>query len=410
MRRIPALTALLFGLLLAFGARAVAAPSDTDPTGPAIAIATDLQVDGARTRLTITLSRPVHATTFTLERPDRAIVDLPEVSFHLPPDKNPRGLGLVAGIRYGLIAPGRSRIVVDLTGPATAVRTEMTTGTVDGVPRLVVEFAKTDRDGFRRKVASGDTTDTVQSTGSITTSDRRKDRPVIVVDAGHGGVDPGARSSSGELEKDIVLAFAERLRDTLAATDRYRVVMTRDRDIFVPLDERVRRARAAGADLFVSIHADSISSPSISGATIYTGAERATDVESATLAERENQSDANAGLSGGERPGGVSDILQDLMLRETRGFSHRFAGQLFGDLKSTIRFSVQPHREAGFRVLRSADVPSVLVELGYLSNTADVAHLLSEDWRRSTAAAMANAVDRFFALRLAGGASAAVSP
>jgi N-acetylmuramoyl-L-alanine amidase len=186
--------------------------------------------------------------------------------------------------------------------------------------------------------------------------------------------------------------------------------MTRDRDIFVPLDERVRRARAAGADLFVSIHADSISSPSISGATIYTGAERATDVESATLAERENQSDANAGLSGSERPGGVSDILQDLMLRETRGFSHRFAGQLFGELKSTIRFSVQPHREAGFRVLRSADVPSVLVELGYLSNTADVAHLLSEDWRRSTAAAMANAVDRFFALRLAGGASAAVSP
>jgi N-acetylmuramoyl-L-alanine amidase len=411
MRCVPFLAATILGCLAFWSQPAHAAPAQSETVGPAIAIAADLQVEGGRTRLTVTLSRPVRATTFVLERPDRAIVDLPEVSFHLPPGSNPRAVGLVSSLRYGLIAQGRSRIVVDLAGPAVPVRTEMVTNAADGVPRLVVEFAKTDRDAFRRKVASGDRDDTIQTTGSISRSpEPAMDRPVVVVDAGHGGVDPGAKAINGEVEKDIVLAFAERLRDTLLATGRYRVVMTRDRDIFVPLDERVRRARVAGADLFISIHADSISSPAISGATIYTGAERATDVESATLAERENQSDANAGVAGGEQPGGVSDILQDLMVRETRGFSHRFAGQLFGDLRSTIRFSAQPHREAGFRVLRSADVPSVLVELGYLSNTADVAHLLSEDWRRSTAAAMASAVDRFFALRLAGGATAPVSP
>jgi N-acetylmuramoyl-L-alanine amidase len=405
------LAASLLGLLVPWGATAIATPSERDGAAPVIAIATELQVEGARTRLTVTLSRPVRATTFVLERPDRGIIDLPEVSFHLPPGQAPRATGIVTSLRYGLMAPGRSRIVVDLAGPATPVRTEMVTGAADGVPRLVVEFARTDRDTFRRKAATGERDDTVQSTGSLARSNERaRDRPVIVVDAGHGGTDPGARAVNGEVEKDIVLAFSERLRDTLNAGGRYRVVMTRDRDVFVPLDERVRRARQAGADLFVSIHADSISSPTISGATIYTGAERATDVESAVLAERENQSDAIAGVQAGDGPGGVSDILQDLMLRETRGFSHRFAGQLFGDLKSTIRFSAQPHREAGFRVLRAADVPSVLVELGYLSNTADVAHLLSEDWRRSTAAAMASAVDRFFALRLAGGANAPVSP
>jgi N-acetylmuramoyl-L-alanine amidase len=374
-----------------------------------VAIAADLQVDGGKTRLVVTLSRAVQATSFVLEKPDRAIIDLPELSFQVPADKGRRKAGLVSSFRYGLIAPGRSRIVLDLSGPAVPTRTELVTNSPDGVPRLIVELSRADRDSFHRKVAAGETADTVRSTGSLI-DERAQNRPVIVIDAGHGGVDPGAHAFSGENEKDIVLAFAERLHDTLSEGGRYRVVMTRDHDVFVPLDERVRRARQAGADLFISIHADTISNPAISGATIYTGAERATDLESASLAERENQADANAGLAGSEQPSGVADILQDLMVRETRGFSTRFASHLFSQLKPTVPFSVQPHREAGFRVLRAADVPSVLVELGYLSNIHDVAHLLSEDWRRSTALAMAGAVDRFFALRLAAGGTAPVSP
>jgi N-acetylmuramoyl-L-alanine amidase len=233
---------------------------------------------------------------------------------------------------------------------------------------------------------------------------------LIVLDAGHGGLDPGARATTGEYEKDIVLAFSEQLREALLASGRYRIQMTRDRDVFVPLDERVRRARAASADLFVSIHADSISRPSIAGATIYTGSERATDGESADLAARENAADAAGGLAGGGERNVVTDILQDLTLRETRKLTNRFATQLHGGLKRSIRFSAQPLREAAFRVLRAPDIPSVLVELGYLSNHRDAGLLTSEDWRRRTSNAMANAIDRFFAARVAGRSAAPVSP
>ena len=165
---------------------------------------------------------------------------------------------------------------------------------------------------------------------------------------------------SGEHEKDIVLSFAQTLRARLVAGRAVRVMMIRDQDVFVPLDERVRIARAAGADLFVSIHADSITSPAIRGATLYTGAERATDLESAHLAERENAADAAGGIAPQEARVGVSDILQDLTVRETRGFSHRVAGFLHESLGEVTRFTSQPHREAGFRVLRAADMTSCL--------------------------------------------------
>jgi N-acetylmuramoyl-L-alanine amidase len=404
----PSLRIVSLLLLLIWGGRgADARVAEWDAAGPAVAITADLSQESGRTRLTIALSRPVEAASFLLEKPDRVIVDLPEVNFQLSP-MGARHLGLVKSLRCGLIGPGRSRIVVELTGPAVPVRTETLTGP-DGVARLIVELARSDREAFRRAVQTGARDTQVRVTGAIETAAKEM-RPLIALDAGHGGVDPGARAVSGEAEKDIVLAFAERLRATLAGSGRYRVVMTRDHDVFVPLDERVRRARAAGADLFVSIHADSISSPTVRGATIYTGAEQATDVESQTLAERENSADAAGGLAHGPEPAGVSDILQDLTMRETRGFSHGFARHLFSELNPMVRFSTQPHREAGFRVLRAADMPSVLLELGYLSNARDVESLLSEDWRRRTSAAMANAIDRFFALRLAGGTAAAVSP
>jgi N-acetylmuramoyl-L-alanine amidase len=401
------LRAILLLLLIWCGGGVAASPADLDLSGPAVAIAADLSQEAGRTRLTIILSKQVAATTFVLEKPDRAVIDLPDVNFQLPPARR-RSLGLVRSLRCGLVGPGRSRIVIELAGPAIPVRTETVTGP-DGAVRLVVELARRDRDGFRRAAQAGGRDADVRVTGALG-ADRTDGRPMIVIDAGHGGIDPGATAISGEVEKDIVLAFAGQLRTTLAAAGRYRVAMTRDQDVFVALDERVRRARAAGAELFVSIHADSIGNPGISGATIYTGAERASDLESAVLADRENSADAAAGPARAAEPAEISDILQDLTVRETRGFSHRFAGQLFGELNPAVRFSSHPHREAGFRVLRAADIPSVLVELGFLSNARDVESLLSEGWRRRTSAAMAKAIDRFFTLRLAGGATAAVSP
>ena len=176
--------------------------------------------------------------------------------------------------------------------------------------------------------------------------------------------------------------------------------MTRDRDVFVPLADRVRLAREAKADLFVSIHADSISAaPQVRGATIYTNSEKATDAESAKLAERENRADAAAGVDAAEAPPDIADILQELTLRETRGFSSGFARTLMGQLAPVMEMSAKPHREARFMVLRSPDVPSVLVELGYLSSKRDLEMLQAPEWRADVTGSMAKAIDLFFTNR-----------
>ncbi len=371
-----------------------------------VAVSAAVAVEDGRTRLTLALSKAVEATSFHLEAPDRIVVELPDVNCQLPPEAGRRRVGLVDAFRCGLFALGRTRLVIELAAPAIVSRLSVGDGAVEGVKELVIEIAKTDRATFRRAARALDAGP--ETTGSIATGLRPDARPLVAIDAGHGGIDPGATAATGAFEKDIVLAFSHALRDRLAASGRVRVMMTRDADVFVPLDDRVRHARAAGADLFVSIHGDSIGSPTIRGATLYTGAERATDAESAKFAERENGADAAAGIVPAEARAGVSDILTELTMRETRGLSRRLAGILYGDLAPVMRFSAQPHREAGFRVLRAADMTSVLVELGYLSNAADADLLLSDDWRGRCTAAMAGAIERFFGPRLAG--RAAVSP
>jgi N-acetylmuramoyl-L-alanine amidase len=187
--------------------------------------------------------------------------------------------------------------------------------------------------------------------------------------------------------------------------------MTRDHDVFIPLDERVRLARAARADLFISIHADSIAAaPRIRGLTVYTGSKQASDAESQHLADRENTADAAAGLDGGDGAEAVADILQDLTLRETRGFSHRFARKLMGEVNPVMPLSKKPYRQAGFRVLRAADMPSVLVELGYLSSRKDLDLLTSGEWRDRATSAMGAAIDRFFATRVAAQGAVPAAP
>ncbi|WP_238234277.1 N-acetylmuramoyl-L-alanine amidase family protein, partial [Methylobacterium isbiliense] len=266
----------------------------------------------------------------------------------------------------------------------------------DGATLLTIDLARTDRDGFRRAAVAPEPPPTPAALAP-TPGDTR---PLVIVDAGHGGTDPGAIAANGAFEKDIVFGVARELARRLEDGRRVRVRLTRDGDVFVPLADRVRIAREAKADLFVSIHADSISAaPQVRGATIYTGSEKATDAESARLADRENKADQAAGADSAEGPGDVTDILQELTLRETRGFSARFAQGLLGQLGRVMELSTKPHREAGFRVLRSPDVPSVLVELGYLSSKRDLDLLLSEEWRARVTEQMAGAIETFFAGR-----------
>ncbi len=412
LRRLVACTGLLAALAAAGPAVAIgpsrkaeSAEAPRAEAAPAIAAAVDVSTEAGKTRFTVTLSKAVTARAFPMERPDRIILDLPEVTFHLPTDAGRAREGLITSFRYGLFAPGRSRVVIDLSQPAQVARLDVVPHPRDGSTQLVVELAKVDRDAFRK--AAAEAAALARQTAAVSVPAPEADRrPVIVLDPGHGGIDPGA-AAAGMFEKDIVFSFTETLKKRLEAGRRYRVVMTRDHDVFVPLGDRVRIARAAKADLFVSIHADSISGgQEVRGLTVYTGSERASDADSARLADRENRADAAAGADAAEGPDEVLDILQDLTLRETRAFSHGFATRLVGELETVARLNKNPYRQAGFRVLRAYDVPSVLVELGYLTSRKDFDLITSEEWRERAAAAMTTAIDRFFATRLANQGSA----
>jgi N-acetylmuramoyl-L-alanine amidase len=228
-------------------------------------------------------------------------------------------------------------------------------------------------------------------------------RPVVVIDPGHGGIDNGTRSGGEVMEKDLVLGFGLALRDRIEKGGKYRVVMTRTDDTFIPLADRVKIARNQSAALFVSIHADALPrrEGDAQGATIYTLSDKASDTEAERLADAENKADAIGGVNLTEEPTDVADILIDLAQRETRTFSNRFARLLMGEMKNTVRMHKHPLKSAGFRVLKAPDVPSVLVELGYVSNKGDLDHLVSEKWRSKTVGSMAQAIDVFLAKRLA---------
>jgi len=222
-------------------------------------------------------------------------------------------------------------------------------------------------------------------------------RPVIVLDPGHGGLDPGAIGATGVFEKDVTLAVARRLRDRLTATGRFAVVLTRDADIYLRLRERVQVARRAEADLFLSLHADSNPDPGLRGASVYTLSDRASDREAAQLAQRENRVDALIGVHMDPEDEVMASILIDLAQRRTRGDSNVMAELLVGQLGEQVSLLNNSHRQAGFAVLTAPDVPSVLVELGHLSNAEDERALVTREHQERLTAALAEAVSAFFA-------------
>ena len=219
--------------------------------------------------------------------------------------------------------------------------------------------------------------------------------PLVMLDPGHGGKDPGAIGFSGTYEKQVSLAAAFELKRQLEAQGRYRVALTRTRDAFIPLDERVAKAQAHGAALFVSMHADALSDHTVRGASVYTLADTASDAQTAALAQRENSADRAAGAGFNASPE-VARILASLVRRETRIGSSRLARNLVGSLDNDLRMLPNPERHAGFVVLKAADIPSVLVEMGFMSNPADEAELRRPQHRMRVAAAMKRAVDAYF--------------
>jgi len=368
-----------------------------------------IEQSGDRAKLIFELSAPLDATAFVLADPDRVIVDLPQTNFALdpetgvaayPPHRKP---GLIASFRFGQLAPGKSRIVIDLGAPALVLRAACDKLDRDGHIRLVIELAKTDRRSFQAAVQRA----RIQLAALAQPKKSQKPepesaKPVIMIDPGHGGIDRGAMMK-GVIEKELVFDFAKAVAAKLDADGRFKVAMTRDDDSFVPLSERVRMARDGNAALFVSIHADTLGSAAdVSGATVYTVSDRASDAEAARVAEKENQSDAAAGLDKIEDVSDVSDILFDLTRRETRAFSRFFARTLVNYWRAAGRLNKNPRRSAGFLVLRAPDVPSVLLELGYLSNENDGVELTSARWRDKASSQVAEAIKAFFAARESG--------
>jgi N-acetylmuramoyl-L-alanine amidase len=375
---------------------AQAAPMRAQADSP-IAHDAEIAVADGGTVLTIRLTKPAEPSVFVLEAPDRVIVDLPVVNFQLADEAGRKPAGLIRSYRYGLFGPGRSRIVIDLAQPAkAAVRLVAEAGSEH--VRLVVSLSRIDRAAFARLAREVRAPAPAAGPQPAPASDSR---PLVVIDPGHGGVDPGARARTGLQEKNLVFDVARVLKEKLSATGRYRVLMTRDEDVFVALGDRVKFARRAQADLFISIHADALAAhDGVRGASIYTGSEKASDAYAARLAESENRADAAAGAEpANEVVDDVNDILADLTRRETRAFAHRFARALIGDLGSAVPMHKTPLRSAGFRVLMAPDVPSVLIELGYLTNLNDIALLTSAEGQAKAGASIVTAIDNYFARR-----------
>jgi N-acetylmuramoyl-L-alanine amidase len=379
-----------------------------------VASAARLAGDGKQTRFILDLDKAISFRAVTLADPYRVVVDVPQVNFQLPAGTGAGGRGLVKAFRYGLVMPGGSRIVFDLTGPAKIASSYVLEAANSQPARLVLELEEVDRAAFvnalapenrpelRPAIAEAPPAPAPAAAASEPVPHKADGRAVVVIDPGHGGIDNGTQSS-GESEKNLVLAFGLALRDRLEKTGKYRVVMTRDDDTFIPLNDRVKVARNLKAALFVSIHADALprAEGDAQGATIYTLSDKASDAEAQRLADAENRADAIAGFNLAEEPTDVADILIDLTQRETRTFSNRFAHLLMGEMKSTVRMHKHPLKSAGFRVLKAPDVPSVLVEIGYVSNKGDLEHLVSEGWRSRAVGSMAQAIDAFLAKRMA---------
>jgi N-acetylmuramoyl-L-alanine amidase len=407
--RPKAITIVATWLLLAGAGTACATERAAAPVRAAVihATATDARIGGddAQTRFVMDFSRKVDLRVLTLADPYRVVIDLPQVTFKLPPKAGETGRGLVTAFRFGLVMQGGSRIVLDVSKPVR-VDKAFVIEPKDGQPaRLVVDLAATDRESFLRTIAAENRP--VRAIHTIApereAAQNGDPRPVIVLDPGHGGIDNGTVASTGATEKQIVLDFALLLRDKIERGGKYHVVLTRTDDSFIPLIDRVRMARIRQASLFISIHADALRrvDGEAQGATVYTLSETASDAEAARLAENENRADVIAGIDLSHEPGDVADILIDLAQRETKGFSVQFAKLLVGEMRHVTRLHKHPLKSAGFKVLKAPDVPSVLIELGYVSSKADLKQLMSDAWRARATGSIAQAIDAFFSTRLA---------
>jgi N-acetylmuramoyl-L-alanine amidase len=356
-----------------------------------------------RTRFAIELSDPLDVRVYTLTNPNRVVIDMPDVLWRAGDEARPSGRRAVRSYRYGQFRKGNFRFVVDLNTPVKVEAPQLIPPEEGFGFRLVIDLTASTSEafvasaGWPRGAATGSAFTLPAPAISAPPRTADANKRLVVVDAGHGGIDPGTQGRSGIREKDLVLGVARELRKALEATGRYRVQLTRDSDVFIPLRERVNVARAAHADLFISLHADSNDHSDIRGASVYTLSEDASDREAASLAEKENMSDVIAGVDLAGESSPVASILIDLAQRDTMNRSVRFAERVLTALpRATMVRPTSPHRSAGFAVLKAPDIPAALIELGYLSNPDDETEMIKPAWRTKVAGSLVAAINNHF--------------
>jgi len=406
-------------------------------------------VHADKTRIVIELDQQTKFRSFVLpaieNKPYRVVVDLPDFNWKAGVIKRPAKTS-VTDVRSGILKPGIKRLVIDLNKPAK-IKTAFLLPAAKGMPdRLVIDyqtisktaFAKTKRDpigtlpdtngdlnlliskqtardikpqikktptqNFKTAIPSQKPKQEIKnekkkskakkSTAPVKTPLRK---PLIIIDAGHGGQDPGAIGAEKQHEKNVTLSAAKILKKSLENTGRYRVSLTRDNDKYLKLYKRVSIARKKDADLFISLHADSIGRSDVRGASIYTLSNKSSDAQTAKLAKRENQADLIAGVDLSHEDQDVANILIDLTMRDTMNQSKFFANTVVDHMRNKgIRILPRPHRFAGFAVLKAPDVPSVLVEMGFMSNKNEAKLLSTSSYQQKIAAALTDSIDSYF--------------
>ncbi len=371
-------------------------------------------------RLVVELSETADFRAFVLMEPNRLVVDMPAFDWSVGTIQKPSNFP-VQDIRFGALGNGLSRIVIE-TGTHVMIQAAFMLPKQGGQrDRLVIDFKRTTEPAMRAalsqihgplqskgldaqeipaiKQAKPEKKPTLQTPAPApaATANKNSKKPLVIIDPGHGGPDPGARGANGNYEKHIVLAVGLELKKQLEDSGQYRVLMTRSTDVFIALGDRVRFARRNGGDLFISLHADSIRDQDVTGASVYTLSEKASDAATAKLAERENKSDLIAGIDLGDQDKDVANILLDLATRDTMNQSKFLANTVVSSMSSKgIRTLERPHRSAGFAVLKAPDIPSILVEMGYVTNRSEVARLSSPEHRRKIATTLKNSIDSYF--------------
>ncbi|WP_189422740.1 N-acetylmuramoyl-L-alanine amidase [Devosia pacifica] len=359
-----------------------------------------------RARLVVDLSQQSEFALVSLSEPNRIAVDVRaerQKAVDQVEPAAPSGEGLIADYSVQQLGSERVRTTLELSQPAQVQQAYVLEAFDDQPARLVVDIIPATPEVFAANVERDlqQASSTEQPTPAVETvpggsNIAAQSRPLIVIDPGHGGIDSGAEADNGVKEKDIVLDFALKLQDILLESGRFDVALTRQDDTYLRLEQRVMLARQNRADMFISIHADSFQQPEIRGASVYTRDENATDVLDKVLADQENKADVIAGLAAPHMAPQVVDILVDLLRREMRVQSYLAAQSIVHQLEPSVELRRFPVRQADFFVLQAPDVPSVLIELGFLSNNQDAANLMQGEWRDRTANAIARGISTYF--------------